>query len=107
VAIFDLFDEWFKSRNFAGCPFIKTLLEFGADHPVGRASIHHLDNIRGIVRELAAQARLAEPGSFAHSWHMLMTGSVIAAAQGDLDAAQRAKATAEALLAQYPRAGAA
>jgi hypothetical protein len=74
------------------------MLEMGPQHPVGRASVHHLENIRSIVRRLAEEADLRDPGSFAHSWHILMKGSIVAAAEGDREAAQRAKAMARLLL---------
>ena len=46
-------------------------------------------------------SRPSRPGSFAHSWHILMKGSIIAAAEGDVDAAQRARSMARLLIAEY------
>lgn len=40
---------------------------------------------------------------FAQSWHLLMKGSIIATAEGDVLAARRAKAMARRLLAETPR----
>jgi hypothetical protein len=37
--------------------------------------------------------------AFARSWHILMKGSIISAAEGDLDAAKRAQALARLLIA--------
>jgi hypothetical protein len=31
-----------------------------------------------------------DEGQFAHSWHLLMKGSIVAAGEGDADAAKRA-----------------
>jgi AcrR family transcriptional regulator len=62
LAIFDVFDDWFRRRDFA------------------------------------EQAALRDSAAFAHSWHILMKGSIIAAAEGDLDAAKRAKAMARRLI---------
>jgi AcrR family transcriptional regulator len=98
LAIFEAFDDWFRSDDFEACSFINVMLEMGPQHPVGRASVHHLENIRSIVRRLAEEADLRDPGSFAHSWHILMKGSIVAAAEGDREAAQRAKAMARLLL---------
>jgi AcrR family transcriptional regulator len=98
LAIFDAFDDWFRSDEFEACSFINVMLEMGPHHPVGRASVHHLENIRSIVRQLAEEADLRDPGSFAHSWHILMKGSIVAAAEGDREAAQRAKAMARLVL---------
>jgi hypothetical protein len=55
-------------------------------------------NIRSVVRQLAEEASLSDPDSFARSWHILMTGSIVFAAEGDTNAAQRAKAMARRLI---------
>jgi AcrR family transcriptional regulator len=101
LAIFDLFDEWFHRDDFEACSFINVLLEMGADHPTGEASVRHLENIRTIVRRLAEEADLSETESFAHSWHILMKGSIVAAAEGDAHAAMRARAMARLLIDQH------
>jgi hypothetical protein len=81
-----LFDEWFHGDDFEGCSFIKVLLEFGdLDHPVGRASADHLGNIRSLVRNLALEAGLRDPDAFALSWHILIKGLIVQAAEGDRD----------------------
>jgi AcrR family transcriptional regulator len=101
LAIFDLFDEWFHRGDFEGCSFINVLLEMSAEHPAGRASVQHLENIRGVVSELAREAGLRDPAGFARSWHILMKGSIVQAAEGDVDAARRAQALARLLIAEH------
>jgi AcrR family transcriptional regulator len=101
LAIFDAFDEWFRREDFEACSFINVLLELGPRHPAGSASVRHLENIRLIVRRLAEEAGLREPGSFACSWHILMKGSIIAAAEGDVEAAQRGRSMARCLIDEY------
>jgi AcrR family transcriptional regulator len=101
LAIFDLFDEWFHRDDFEACSFINVLLEMGPAHPAGRASILHLENIRSVVRRLAEDAGLHDPASFARSWHILMKGSIVSAAEGDADAGKRAKAIAHILIAEH------
>jgi D-serine deaminase-like pyridoxal phosphate-dependent protein len=101
LAIFDVFDEWFRSEDFEACSFINVMLEMGPEHPVGRASARHLENVRAVVRELAEEAGLRDPASFAHSWHILMKGSIVAAAEGDVEAARRARSMARLLIDQY------
>jgi AcrR family transcriptional regulator len=101
LAIFDAFDSWFRRDDFEACSFINVMLEMGAVHPAGRASIQHLENIRSIVRRLAEEAGLRDPDSFARSWHILMKGSIVSAAEGDTEAAQRAKSMARCLLAEH------
>ncbi len=101
LAIFDLFDEWFRMKDFEGCSFINVLLEMGSQHPAGRACIVHLETIRSVVRGLAEEAGLEDPEAFAMSWHILMKGSIVQAAEGDSQAAQRAKAMAHRLIDQH------
>jgi AcrR family transcriptional regulator len=102
LAIFDVMHDWFQSRDgFEGCSFINVLLELGADHPAGRASITHIEHVRDIVRHRAAAAGLNDIEDFASSWHILMKGAIILAAVGDLDAALRAQKMARLLVEQH------
>lgn len=99
LAIFDIFDEWFQRDDFEACSFINVLLEMGADHPLGRASSAHLATIREMLSGLATEAGLADPDEFARSWHILMKGCIVQAAEGDRLAARRARALGELLVA--------
>jgi AcrR family transcriptional regulator len=102
LAIFDVMHDWFQSRDgYEGCSFINVLLELGADHPAGRASIAHIDHVRDIVRHRAKEAGLSEIEDFASSWHILMKGAIILAAVGDLEAAHRARKMARLLIEQH------
>jgi len=102
LAIFDVFDEWFQRDDFDGCSFINVLVEVGdLDDAVGRASADHLETIRGVVRTMAEEAGVDDAASFAHSWHILMKGSIVAAGEGDREAARRARAMGEALLTAH------
>jgi AcrR family transcriptional regulator len=101
LAIFDVFDEWFRSAGFDTCTFVNVLLEMRADHVLGEASIRHLTNIRSMIAQLATEAGLREPEEFARSWHILMKGSIVSAAEGDIEAARRAQAMAASLIDQY------
>jgi AcrR family transcriptional regulator len=101
LAIFDTFDEWFRREDFESCAFINTLLEMGPEHPAGKACLHHLENIRLIVRHLAEEAGLRDADSFSRSCQILMKGSIVSAAEGDAEAARRAKAMARSLIDQH------
>lgn len=101
LAIFDVLDEWFHSDDFEAGSFIKVLLELGHDHPAGGASVRHLEQIRAIVGRLGEEAGLRDTDAFAHSWHILMQGSIVVAAEGDAEAARRGKAMARQLIDQY------
>jgi AcrR family transcriptional regulator len=106
LAIFDVLGEWFRRDEFEGCAFLNTLLEMGAGHPAGQASIRHLQNVQAFVRRLAEEAGLRDADLFARSFQLLMKGSIALAAAGDADAAQRAQAMARSLIDEYrpPRA---
>jgi AcrR family transcriptional regulator len=100
LAIFDVFDDWFRSPDFEGCSFINVLLEYpDADHPLHQAAAAYLERIRDFLRELAGDAGIADPAGFAGQWHILMKGSIVAAGEGDRDAARRAKAMGRLVLA--------
>jgi AcrR family transcriptional regulator len=102
LAIFDVFDEWFHRDDFEGCSFVNVLLEMSdLDNPLGKASAAHLEYIRSVVRTLAEEAGVQDSETFAHSWHILMKGSIVAAGEGDLLAARRARTMAEDLLDRY------
>jgi AcrR family transcriptional regulator len=98
LAIFDVFDGWFRKRSFEGCSFINVLLESKADSPVHRAAAIHLSKIRAIVQGLAQDCKLRDPAQFAQVWHMLMKGSIIAACEGNRNAACDAKRAARLIL---------
>jgi AcrR family transcriptional regulator len=104
LAIFDVFDEWFHRDDFEGCSFVNVLLETSdLDSPLGKASAAHLEYIRSVVRTLAEEGGVQDSETFAHSWHILMKGSIVAAGEGDLLAARRARAMGEDLLDRYIR----
>jgi len=102
LAIFDLFDEWFHEDDFEACSFINALLEVNdRHHPVGNASAMHLENIRGVLRKLATEAGIEDADGFARTFHILMKGSIVAAAEGDVDAAKRAQGVARLVIEQF------
>jgi AcrR family transcriptional regulator len=95
LAIFDVFGEWFAQPDFEGCSFISVLLEDVARD----ACVQHLANIREFLAGLAAEAGIENPDAFARQWHILMKGSIVAAAEGDVQAAARAQELGALLLA--------
>jgi len=102
LAIFDVFSEWFSRPDFEGCSFLTTMIEISdRDHPVHQAAVGHLANIRGYIEELAAEMGIRDADSFARKWHILMKGSIMAAHEGDTEAAARARELGELLLAQH------
>ncbi len=99
LAIFDVFDRWFREPDFEGCSFINVLLEHpGGEHPIHRAAAGYLAGIREFLEDLARQAGIPDAPEFAREWHILMKGSIVAAGEGDRDAAVRAKKVGALLL---------
>jgi AcrR family transcriptional regulator len=106
LAIFDLFDEWFHGPDFDGCSFINVLLE----HPeptnaVHRAGAAYLAGIRDFLEDLARRAGINDAESFAREWHILMKGSIVAAQEGDRDAARRGRRVGALILRDELDAG--
>jgi AcrR family transcriptional regulator len=102
LAIFDVFDEWFHREDFEGCSFINVLLEIDdRTDAVHEAAARHLETIRAFLRGLAEDAGIPDAEVFTRQWHILMKGSIIAAVEGDLDAARHAQQVARLLLAHH------
>src|SRR5690606_8911722 len=97
----DVLDEWRHREDPDRGTFINALLEMAPAHPVSRAAIDCLEELRGIVKERAEKAGLHRTEEFALSWHILMKGSIIAAYEGDGEAARRAKIMAADLIEQH------
>jgi AcrR family transcriptional regulator len=102
LAVFDVFDGWFREEGFEGCAFINVMLETADDRDdIYRASNGYLANIRTFLQGLAREAGIADVDDFSRKWHMLMKGSIVAAGEGDQDAARRAQEIGRLLLAQH------
>jgi AcrR family transcriptional regulator len=92
LVIFDVFDEWFHAADFEGCSFINVMLEHpDPNHPIHRAGAAYLGGVRQFLEDLARRAGIVDAEPFARGWHILMKGSIVAAGEGDRDAARRAK----------------
>ena len=99
LAVFDVFDGWFRRDDFEGCAFINVLLETAdAASPIHQASADHLANIRAFLAAQAAAAGARDPDALARELHILMKGSIIAAGEGDREAARRAQGMARLVL---------
>lgn len=99
LAIFDVFDGWFKQPDFEGCSFVNVLLEIAEPgHALHAASREYLARIRVFVARLATEVGVEDADGFARQWHILMKGSIVAAGEGDQQAAKRAQDLARLLL---------
>jgi AcrR family transcriptional regulator len=105
LAVFDVFDEWFRSKRFDGCSFINVLLEYQPGEKLHTTAAMHLATIRSFLQKLAKDAGLADPERFAAVWHIFMKGSIVAACEGSREAALQAREAAATVLKHWPRAG--
>jgi AcrR family transcriptional regulator len=104
LTIFDVFHDWFQRDDFEGCSFINVLLEIADQgHPARQATTVYLANIRLFLRELAEAVGVTDPDDFARKWHILMKGSIVAAGEGDRNAARRAREIGRLVLANERR----
>lgn len=103
LAMFDVFEGWFREKTFEGCSFIKVLLESKVNSAVHRAAATHLSSIRAFIRTVADDADLREPKKFAQVWQMLMEGSIIAATEGNRNAAREARFAAQLIIDSWRR----
>jgi AcrR family transcriptional regulator len=101
LAVFDVFDAWFRRADFEGCAFVNVMLETAsARDSAYRASVAYLAGIRHYLEGLARQAGIPDAENFAREWHILMKGSIVAAGEGDTEAARRAQHVGRLLLSE-------
>jgi AcrR family transcriptional regulator len=106
LAIFDLFDEWFRREDYEGCLFIGCLLEsHDRTSAMGTASAVQIARVHELLRGLTEAAGAADPDALAAQWQMLMAGSIVLAMQGNVDAAGPARDAGALLLAGERPAG--
>jgi AcrR family transcriptional regulator len=98
LTIFDVFDDWFQQGAVQVSSFLHVLMEMGPEHPLGKAAISYLEQTRQQVADLAESAGLTDAHEFAWSIHILCKGAIVADAEGDLHAAQRARRMARILV---------
>lgn len=101
IAIFDILTSWFHEPDFEGCTFTNVLVELGPAHPLGRASVRHLNNFRLMIAALAEEAGLERPHELAGLLYILVKGAIMSAAEGDLDAARKVIPMAELYIVRH------
>lgn len=77
-AVWGVWRDWFDNIHFNGCLFIHACSEFpDPNDPCHQAAWANVDALRDIVRDLAEQAGLSDPDSFAQEYGLLMQGAII------------------------------
>lgn len=98
LAIFDMLGEVFDEPGFRGCAFARATAE-GAPAKVKKVCVDARAWTRSKFVELAREAKVRDPESFASQLHLLYDGAMLRAQQtSDPDAAQTAKQIASVLL---------
>jgi AcrR family transcriptional regulator len=102
-AIFEVLDEWVRSRDFTGCMFINASAEFAdPDHPVHRACAEHKALMRDYLVGLARAAGADRAEALADGLGLLLEGAIVAAhTAGDREAAVKARAAAGPLVEHH------
>ena len=65
LAVFDVFEDWFRRGTAEVSSFLHVLIEMGPDHPLVRASMDYLARTRDQLAGLAREAGLQDPEGFA------------------------------------------
>jgi AcrR family transcriptional regulator len=101
LATFDALGEWMERENYRGCGFVNAAAEFpAADHPARAVVLAQKRWVRDYLAKLAAEAGAEDPEDLAERLLILHEGSTVASSLGvAADAAQKAKQTAVALVA--------
>lgn len=101
LAVFDVLDQWFHRDDYESCLFIGVLREFGdTDSPLDGASREGLADVRKVIVAPAKEAGIDDPEGFAFNWQVLMSGAIVSADMGDLEAAKRARETGQLILGE-------
>jgi hypothetical protein len=100
LSIFDIFHEWFQREDYEAALIIDTLLNLANGKPL-EGHIDYLSELRSRLVTYATDVNFTDPNGFALSWHLLMKGAVLAAVEGDPDAALRGKQMARGLIAAF------
>ncbi len=102
LALFDALADWFDTVGFQGCMFINATVEFAdQDNPIHRMAARHKTTFAAHVRDLVAASGARHPGEVTEQLMLLMEGAIVTAhTHGRSDAARRARAMAELILAR-------
>lgn len=100
IAVYDALGEWLKRDKFAGCLFIKAAAEFPElDHPIHRAAAEHKNDIRNVIRTLAAEAGARDPDELATRLCLLVQGAIIhSQIKKSIEPVREARAAAETFI---------
>ena len=77
-ALFDVVEEWFRSRDYHGCSFGQAATEFREPrHAIHKMACEHKQQVLDYLRGLAAEAGARDPDLLAAQLELLIEGAVI------------------------------
>ena len=80
LGVFDVLEQWWRSDQFQGCPFIHAAAEFGApEHPVHAAAAEHKRLVWTYLHDIAERAAIPDPESLADQLTLLLEGATVIA----------------------------
>jgi AcrR family transcriptional regulator len=100
LAVFDELQVDCCRKSYRGCAFVNAMIELAdPSHPAHVASLEHKKALREYMRNLAAEAGVKDPDGTAAHLAMLYEGAVVTSqAEGNMDAARRAREIAETII---------
>ncbi|MFI6496409.1 TetR/AcrR family transcriptional regulator [Nonomuraea typhae] len=97
-AVFDALVAWHDSPEFRGCAILNAAAQHH-DAPTRAIAVRHLETRRALLREIAADAGAADPGTLATQLLVLISGATVTATHlAGRRPAEAARAAALALL---------
>lgn len=76
--LFDVVEDWFRSRDYHGCSFGQAATEFREPkHAVHQAARAHKQQMLDRIRQLAAEAGASDPDLLAGQLALLLEGAVL------------------------------
>jgi hypothetical protein len=101
LSTFDVLGEWMERENYRGCGFVNAAAEFpDADRPAREVVLEQKRWMCSYLAELASEAGAEDPEDLAERLLILHEGATVVNSLGvAADAVQKAKRTAEVLVA--------
>jgi hypothetical protein len=101
LAVFDALDRLFHRQAVDGCSVVNTSsAPTPHDCPIHQANASRLGVTAATLEDYAEEAGAADPEEIGCKLQILITGAIVSAGRGDDEAARRARALAERLLAR-------
>ncbi len=81
LVLFDALEEWFKTPEFRGCPFINTTAEVSDNnHAAYKVALKFKQGLFDYICELVVTAKLSQPKIISNQVLLLVDGAIIRAA---------------------------